>query len=102
MFSKSFPRTDGKTNYPVWEEINLDVSEEREVDEKARLQNIQLMKQCVEDTRKIISDENLRDYQTDLVRMAVSLFEKRASHSVYWKEELAKEKFDEKFKRSPA
>ena len=101
MFSKSFPRTDGKTNYPVWEEINLSTSEERDVDEKARFQNIHLMKQCVEDARKIISDENLRDYQTDLVRMAVSLFEKRASHSVYWKEELAKVKFDEKFKSSP-
>jgi predicted RNA-binding protein len=99
MFSKSFPRTDGKTNYPVWEEINLDISEERDIDEKARLQNINLMKQCIEDVRKIISDENLRYYQTDLVRMAVSLFEKRASHSVYWKEEKAKEKFDEKFKK---
>ena len=27
-FSKSFPRTDNKTTYPVWEEINLDSENE--------------------------------------------------------------------------
>ena len=96
-FSKSFPRTDGKTNFPIWEEIFLEDSEEREVEFKARRETNALMKQCIEDARLIMEDMNLRDYQTDLVRMAVSLFEKRAPHVVYWKEQACKDKFDSKF-----
>jgi hypothetical protein len=41
---------------------------------------------------------NLKEYQTDIVHIAISLFEKRASHSVYWKESECKKKFDEKNK----
>ena len=37
----------------------------------------------------------MKEYQTDIINMAISLFEKRASHSVYWKESKAKDKFDE-------
>ncbi|MCD4759879.1 hypothetical protein K8R33_03250 [archaeon] len=96
-FSKSFPRTDGKTNYPIWEEIFLGDAEEKELDEKARRVNVNLMKECIEDARLIIDAENMRDYQTDLTRMAIALFEKRTSHVVYWKEEAAKDKFDSKF-----
>ena len=84
-FSKSFPRTDKKTNYPSWEEITLTIQEEREIDEKARFENINLMRQCIEDARIIIDKQNMRDYQTDITRMAISLFEKRSSHVVYWK-----------------
>ena len=98
MFSKSFPRTDGKTTYPMWVEISLDNSEEKQVEFVARRETNALMKECIEDARLIMEDMNLRDYQTDLVRMAVSLFEKRASHVVYWKEQKCKDKFDEKFK----
>jgi hypothetical protein len=97
-FSKSFPRTDGKTNFPIWEEISLDSNSEREVESKAQRETNALMKQCIGDSRLIMEDMNLRDSQTDLVRMAVSLFEKRASHIVYWKEEECKNRFDAKFK----
>ena len=34
----------------------------------------------------------------NVVRLAVALFEKRASHEIFFKENKAKEKFDEKFK----
>jgi len=98
-FSKSFPRTDSKTNFPTWEEISLNNSEEQNVELRARRETNDLMKQCIEDARLIMEDMNLRDYQTDLVRMAVSLFEKRASHVVYWKEQACKDLFDEKFKK---
>jgi len=98
-FSKSFPKTDKKTNYPSWEEVYLTTQEEREIDEKARAENIQLMKQCIEDARFIIDRQNMRDYQTDITRMAIALFEKRASHVVYWKEQVCKEKFDAEFKK---
>jgi hypothetical protein len=96
-FSKSFPRTDGKTTYPVWEEIVLDSEKEKIIGKNARFENIELMKECIEDSRKLFSDSNLKDYQSDLIRLAVSLFEKRASHVAYWKETECKAIFDEKF-----
>ncbi len=98
-FSKSFPRTTDKSAYPRWEEIFLTEAEEKEVEEKARKENIGLMKSCIEDARNIMADKGLKPYQTDLIRMAISLFEKRGSHSVFWKESRAKEKFDEMYNR---
>ncbi|MBT6995582.1 hypothetical protein HN865_05265 [Candidatus Woesearchaeota archaeon] len=99
-FSKSFPRTDDKTTYPTWEEIILNFDSEGIIDSEARSENLKLMRECIEDARKLFSDSNLRDYQSDLVRVAISLFEKRASHVVYWKESKCKELFDEKFNKS--
>lgn len=96
-YSKSFPRTTKESTYPIWEEIYLSDAEENEQEVKTRSENIELMKECIEDAKQIIADKNLKDYQTDVINMAISLFEKRASHSVYYKEEKAKEKFDEKF-----
>ena len=33
-------------------------------------------------------------FKDDLINIAISLFEKRASHEIFWKENAAKEKFD--------
>ena len=55
------------------------------------------MKECIDDSKQIILDKELKDYQSDVIAVAISLFEKRASHSVYRKEQKAKEKFDEKY-----
>ena len=57
------------------------------------------MNECIIDAKKIIAKQGLKTYQTDLINMAISLFEKRASHNVYWKEEKAKDKFDKLFPR---
>ena len=65
---------------------------------KARQENINLMKECIDDTKSIFKNKDLKQYQSDLINIAIALFEKRASHSVYWKEAKCKEKFDEKFK----
>ncbi|MBR9699402.1 hypothetical protein GOV09_03025 [Candidatus Woesearchaeota archaeon] len=97
VFSKSFPRTIKGTSYPVWEEIFLQEDEEREEEEKARKKNIDLMDECLEDAKKVMKGKDLKDFQTDMVNIALALFEKRASHVVYWKENKAKEKFDKKF-----
>ncbi len=97
VFSKTFPRTTEKSSYPIWEEIYLNADEEKKVELNSKKEVIFLMRECIEDARKIISDNNMNDYQSDVVRIAISLFEKRASHTVYKKEEMAKEKFDEKF-----
>ncbi len=96
-FSKSFPRYIEGSNYPRWEEISITKEEEKEQEEKARNENIQLMKQCIEDAKSVLAEKGLKDYQTNIVNMAVALFEKRASHSIYWKEGKTKEKFDELF-----
>ena len=96
-FSKSFPRTTEKSAYPVWEEIYLSENEEKDADLETKNDSISLMQECIEDAKAIILDKGLKDYQSDVISMAISLFEKRASHSVYKKEQKAKEKFDEKF-----
>ncbi|KYK25202.1 hypothetical protein AYK26_06305 [Euryarchaeota archaeon SM23-78] len=93
-FSKSFPKTTDKSVYPKWIEVFLTDEEEQEQEEVSRKENIKLMKECVDDAKKIFQEKKLKDYQTDVIRLAVALFEKRASHSVFWKESKAKEKFD--------
>lgn len=93
-FKKSFPKKSDKSVYPTWEEIELTREEEKIVEEKARQDNIDLMKQCIDDSKFIFAEKNLKKYQTDLIRLSIALFEKRASHEIYFKERKAKEKFD--------
>ena len=93
-FSKSFPRKSDKSVYPNWEEVYLTAEEETNVVEEARKKNIELMKECINDAKTIFHNTFLKDYQTDVIICAIALFEKRASHEVFWKEEKAKEKFD--------
>ena len=97
-FSKSFPKTSKTSPYPQWEEIFLTEEEEKAQEQKCRNENIKLMKECIDDPKSIMREKDLKDYQTDLIHLAISLFEKRASHSIYWKESKAKDKFDERFK----
>ena len=75
-FSKSFPRTTDKSAYPKWEEVYLSEEEEALEEKKARDENIKLMQECIRDARKIMKEENLKNYQTDLINIAISLFEK--------------------------
>ena len=96
-FSKSFPRTDKKTTYPIWEEIVLNDKEEKDVEDLARKETVLQMKRCIEQAKQIMNETNLKHYQSDLIHIAISLFEKQASHSVYWKEQACKDKFDGKF-----
>ena len=97
MFSKSYPRTTDKSTYPVWEEISLSGEEEKAQESIARSENINKMKECIADAKKIIESNNLKPYQTDMINIAISLFEKRGSHEIYYKENKAKEKFDGRF-----
>jgi hypothetical protein len=90
VFRKSFPKSNDR--YPVWEEVVLSDEEENAVEEVARQANIKLMEECVADAKKLVMNEELS--KEDIVRLAISLFEKRSSHSVYWKERKCREKFD--------
>ncbi len=94
-FSKSYPKTTDKSVYPKWEEVFLSEEEEKEQEKLCRKENLRLMQECIEDAKKIMTARGLKDYQTDVINIAISLFEKRASHQVFWKETKAKEKFDE-------
>lgn len=97
-YSKSFPKTTDKTVYPKWEEIYLSDEEEKDIEVSCRDENIKLLKECVQDAKKLFREENLKDFQSDIIQAAISLFEKRASHAIYWKEQAAKEKFDKERK----
>ena len=100
VFSKSFPKTEKKSVYPSWEEIYLSNEEESLEEQRARVKNIEIMKRCIDNARILFKEKNLKDYQTDIINVACYLFDKEASHAVYWKENKCKEKFDEKFKKS--
>ncbi|MBD3203286.1 hypothetical protein GF327_03265 [Candidatus Woesearchaeota archaeon] len=97
VFYKTFPRTTDKSTYPVWEEIKLTDAEEKEQEVIARRENIDLLKECIEDASVIMDKKKLKPFQTDMINIAIALFEKRSSHVVYYKERKAKEKFDKKF-----
>ncbi|SRR3989338_3128369 len=98
-FSKSFPRTVKGSPYPRWEEVFISEEEERAEEDKCRVENLRIMDQCIEDAKKIMANKSLKPYQTDLINTAIALFEKRASHSVYWKERKSKDKFDELYNK---
>ena len=94
VFSKRFPKTN-KRGFADWIEVDLTDAEEKIEEQRAREENIKLMEECIDDAKRIVREKGLKRYQTDLISIAISLFDKRASHSVYWKERKAKEKFQE-------
>lgn len=97
VFSKTFPRTIPGSNYPVWEEINLSEKEEREVEELCCKANLQIMDTCLADAKFLAIKQGINTDE-NCVQLALALFEKQASHLIFWKESKAKEKFDYKFK----
>ena len=93
-FSKSFPKTIDGTPYPKWVEVFLTDAEEREAEAMCRAKSIDVMKQCIDDAQQLIEEKGFKGFKEDVLQVAKTLFEKRASHEVYWKENKAKEKFD--------
>jgi hypothetical protein len=94
-FQKSFPHRSDKSVYPNWKEIELSDEEEAEAEAEARRDTVAIMDECVEDAMGVVARHGLDDGAT--VRIAVALFEKRASHEVYYKEHVAKAKFDDRY-----
>lgn len=97
-FSKTFPKTVPGSNYPIWEEIILTEEEEKEAEEKCRIENFRILDRCLEESKALVIKHGLNTDE-NRVKIAIALFEKRASHEVFWKENKAKEKFDQKFSR---
>lgn len=94
-FSKTFPRQQPGSNYPLWEEIYLTDEEERHIEEDCRQENFQILNDCLHDA-KVLAIKHSINTDENVAQLAIALFEKRASHAVYWKENLAKDKFDAK------
>ncbi len=94
MHFKAFPKTVEGSNYPVWQEVTLTQKEEFVEEQKARRENIELMKKCIEDAKKLMEGQGMAEYQSDVLGIALTLFRKRASHVVYWKDSRCREKFD--------
>ena len=93
-FSKSFPKTAEGTAYPKWIEVFLTEDEEKEMENRCREENIKVMQECIDDAKSLIEEKGFKGFKEDILKVATKLFEKRASHEVYWKENKAKEKFD--------
>ncbi len=93
-FSKRFPRDVPGSAYPKWEETLLTAAEENAEEARARQRNVEVMKECIEDAKSLAQEKDLKPFETSVVNLAIALFEKRASHVVYFKEQKAKEKFD--------
>ena len=93
-FQRRFPKDKPGSPYPAWEEVILTKEEETIIEQEQRTYNKELMKECLNDAKTIVKELSLKDFQTDITSIAIALFEKRASHLVYWKEESAKKKID--------
>ncbi|MEK6934637.1 MAG: hypothetical protein AABW46_02055, partial [Nanoarchaeota archaeon] len=62
--------------------------------------NLVLIKECIDEAKKILEEKGFKFYQSDVVNLAIALYDKIASHQVYHKENKAKEKFDKLFKNN--
>ena len=94
VFTKSFPRTNGR--FTEWKEVSLTEKEDRETEKKAEVENFDLLKKCLDKAKRIMDEKGLKYYQTDLVNLAIALYRNIASHTVYHKEAIAREKLNNK------
>lgn len=94
-FSKTFPKTIAGSNYPLWEEVFLTEEEEKQVEAECKQENFRLLDDSLRQAKALAIKHSINTEET-VTRLAVALFEKQASHVVFWKESKAKEKFDER------
>lgn len=91
--SKTFPKTVPGSNYPQWEEVSLTAEEEQGIIQECSKENVQLMDKCLHEAKVLVIKHGINTDE-NVAHIAIALFEKRASHEVFWKESKAKEKFD--------
>jgi hypothetical protein len=92
-FSKTFPKTTPGSNYPTWQEVFLTAEEEIQVEDECKRTNFKILDQSILEA-KALAIKHAMNTEDIVTKLAVALFEKRASHEVFWKENKAKEKFD--------
>ena len=96
-FSKTFPKTVPGSNYPLWEEVFLTEDEERETEVECKRANFLLLDQSIQEAKALAIKHSMNTEEI-VTSLAIALFEKLASHEVFWKENQAKEKFDRRNK----
>jgi len=94
-FSKTFPKTIAGSNYPLWEEVFLTEEEEKEAEVECKQENFRLLDDALRQV-KALAIKHAINTEENVTKLAVALFEKQASHMVFWKESRAKEKFEGK------
>ena len=92
-FKKAFRNTSDKSVYPNWVEVELTSDEEKKAVDEAHAEQLKTMLQCVDDASVIADEKDLSEHER--THLAVALFDKRASHDVFYKENHAREKFDD-------
>ena len=80
--------------FPEWIQVTLSPEEEKEVEERNRIENLKILSRAIDDAKKVFEKKNLKIIQSDVLTAAIALFERQASHNVYAKEAKCKEKFD--------
>jgi hypothetical protein len=95
VFSKTFPKTVSGSTYPIWEEIFLTIEEENEVESLCREENFRILDESIRDARSLAIKNGMNSNE-NVTSLGIALFEKRASHEIFWKESKAKDKFDQK------
>jgi len=96
-FSKTFPKTIPGSNYPLWEEVFLTEEEEKQVEVECKQENFRVLDDSLRQA-KALAIKHAINTEENVTKLAVALFEKQASHVVFWKESKAKEKLEGKNK----
>jgi hypothetical protein len=98
-FTKSFPKKIAPNLPPVWEEIALSEQEEKDIENKCKRQNYFLLDECLQASKSLAIKHSINTDE-NRTKIAIALFEKLASHSVFFKERAAKEKFEKLFNKN--
>lgn len=93
-FSKRFPRTVPGSNFPVWEDVFLSEEEEKQVEEDCKRENFRLLDNCLQEAKALAIKHGINT-EENVTNIAIALFEKKASHLIFWKESKVKDKFDQ-------
>ena len=59
-YGKSFPKEIKGNGLQKWEEVSLSLAEENSEEEKARKENMSVMKQCLDDAASIMQAKKMR------------------------------------------
>lgn len=89
-FTKAFASRSDKSVYPKWVDVELSEEEEHEAESQARKESLKILKECLEDAKILLAEP---EQSESTVQLACALFDKRASHVAFYKEELAQKKF---------
>ena len=87
-------RFSGNNEKDVWREVSLTDDEELLAEEIAFDENLRLMAECIVCAKNIAKSMELKEYQSDIVSVALALFHNVSKTQIMHKEEMCMEKFE--------